>query len=211
MARPQNDIEAGQARLVEVACALIEERGGQALSMQEIAARAGMSPANVARFFESKEALLEAVAEYWFRPKVAMMEEVVASDLPARRKMYEFFARRFVMMRDAYRADPVAHEMYVELGNDYFETVRSYIDLADHYLGTIVGEAIADGFFAGLDIDATISLVNQMVQPYVNIGLMSMMMERLSEEKLARIVDAMFDGLSAQDRGAKGLTGLRAA
>lgn len=211
MARLQNDIETGQARLVEVACALIEERGGQALTMQEIGVRAGMSPANVLRYFESKEALLEAVAEYWFRPKVAMMDEVVASDLPPRRKMYEFFARRFVMMRDAYRADPVAHEMYVELGNDHFETVRSYVDLADHYLGTIIGEAMADGHFAGLDIDVTISLINQVVQPYCNIGLMRGMMDRLSEDKLARIIDAMFDGLSAQDRGAKGLTGLRAA
>ncbi|MBX9663971.1 TetR/AcrR family transcriptional regulator, partial [Novosphingobium sp.] len=113
MPRAQSDIEAGQERLVVLACALIEERGGQALTMQEVAARAGISPAQVLRYFESREALLEAVAEYWFRPKVAIMEEVVASELPPRRKMYEFFARRFVMLRDAYRADPVAHEMYV--------------------------------------------------------------------------------------------------
>jgi AcrR family transcriptional regulator len=211
MARLQNDIETGQARLVEVACALIEERGGQALTMQEIGVRAGMSPAKVLRYFESKEALLEAVAELWFRPKVAIMEDVLASDLPPRRKMYELFARRFTLMRDAYLADPVVHGMYVELGNDYFETVRSYVDLADHYLGTIIGEAMADGFFAGLGIDDTIGLVNQMVQPYCNINLMGGMMERLSEDKLALIIDAMFDGLSAQDRGAKGLTGLRAA
>jgi len=211
MARPQNDIETGRARLVEVACALIEERGGQALTMQEIAVRAGMSSANVLRYFEDKDALLEAVAEFWFSPKVAIMEEVVGSDLPPRRKMYEFFARRFTMMRDAYRADPVAHEMYIELGNDHFETVRSYVDLADHYLGVLVGEAMADGHFAGLEIDETISLINQMVNPYCNIGLMKVIMDRLSEEKLARIIDAIFDGLSAQDRGAKGVSGLRAA
>ena len=211
MARPQNDIETGRARLVEVACALIEERGGQALTMQEIAVRAGMSTANVLRYFEDKDALLEAVAEFWFSPKVAIMEEVVGSDLPPRRKMYEFFARRFTLMRDAYRADPVAHEMYIELGNDHFETVRSYVDLADHYLGMLVGEAMADGHFAGLEIDETISLINQMVSPYCNIGLMKVIMDRLSEEKLARIIDAIFDGLSAQDRGAMGVSGLRAA
>ncbi|MDP4360882.1 helix-turn-helix domain-containing protein, partial [Escherichia coli] len=60
MPRAQSDIEAGQERLVELACALIEERGGQALNMQEIALRAGMSPAQVLRYFESREALLEA-------------------------------------------------------------------------------------------------------------------------------------------------------
>jgi AcrR family transcriptional regulator len=211
MPSAQTDIEAVQARLVEVTCALIEERGGQALTMQEIALRAGMSPGQVQRYFDSREALLEAVAEYWFRPKVAIMEDVVGSELPPRRKMYEFFARRFVMMRDAYRADPVAHQMYVELGNEYFEQVRSYVDLADHYLSTIIAEAMGEGFFAGLDIDMTLSLINQMVAPYCNIGAMGLMMDRLTEEKLARIIDAVFDGLSAQDRGAKGVTGLRAA
>lgn len=211
MPRQQTDIAAGQARLVEVACALIEERGGQALTMPEVAMRAGMSPAQVLRYFDSREALLEAIGEYWFRPKVAIMEDVIASELPARRKMYEFFARRFVIMRDAYRADPVAHEMYVELGNEYFEQVRSYVDLADHYLSMIIAEAMGEGHFAGLEIDQTLSLINQMVQPYCNIGLMSRMMDRLTEEKLARIIDAIFDGLSAQDRGARGVTGLRAA
>ncbi|KUR72540.1 hypothetical protein AQZ52_04665 [Novosphingobium fuchskuhlense] len=207
----QSDIEAARARLVEMTCALIEERGGQALTMQEVALRAGMSPAQVQRYFESREALLEAVAEYWFRPKVAIMEDVVACDLPPRRKMYEFFARRFVMMRDAYRADPVAHGMYVELGNEYFEQVRSYVDLADHYLSMIIAEAMGEGFFAGLEIDMALSLINQMVAPYCNIGVMGILMDRLTEEKLARIIDAAFDGLSAQDRGAMGVSGLRAA
>ncbi|MBX9664888.1 MAG: hypothetical protein K5Q19_16290, partial [Novosphingobium sp.] len=123
----------------------------------------------------------------------------------------EFFARRFVMLRDAYRADPVAHEMYVELGNEYFEQVRSYVDLADHYLSMIIAEAMGEGFFPGLEIDMTLSLINQMVSPYCNIGVMGMLMDRLTEEKLARIIDAAFDGLSAQDRGAMGVSGLRAA
>ncbi|WP_421852375.1 TetR/AcrR family transcriptional regulator [Novosphingobium sp.] len=211
MPRAQSDIEAAQERLVELACALIEERGGQALTMQEVAARAGISPAQVLRYFDSRDALLEAVAECWFRPKVAIMEEVVASDLPPRRKMYEFFARRFVMIRDAYRADPVSHEVYVELGNEYFEQVRSYVDLADHYLSMIIAEAMGEGYFAGLEVDMALSLINQMVTAYCAIGVMGMMMDRLSEEKLARIIDAVFDGLSAQDRGAMGVSGLRAA
>lgn len=211
MARPRNDIEAGQERLVEIACAMIEERGAQALTMQELASRAGMSPANLYRYFEGKDALLEAMAEYWFRPKVAVMEEVLASDLPPRRKMYEFFARRFVLIRDAWRADPVAHQMYMELGEEYFEQVRSYVDLADHYLCEIIGEAMGEGYFVGLEVDEALSLVNQMVAPYCALTTMTMAMERLSEDKLARIIDAVFDGLSGVDRGAKSVSGLRAA
>ena len=48
--------------------------------------------------------LIEAVAEHWFQPKVEIMEEVVASELSPRRKMYEFYARRFALMKEIGRA-----------------------------------------------------------------------------------------------------------
>lgn len=211
MARPQSDIDAGRQHLVELAIALIEERGTSAMTMSEIAARAGMSPASFYRYFESKDALVEAVAAHWFQPKVAIMEEVVASDLPPRRKMFEFFALRFALMQAEWERDPLAFATYAELGSENFELVRSYIDLGDHYLAEIIGEAMAEGHFAGLEIDEALSLINQMVNVYVNIGAMAYLMPKLSTDKLARIIDAMFDGLSATDRGAKALSGLRAA
>mgnify|MGYP003452560957 FL=1 len=207
MARPQTDLDAGRKQLVELVIEQIQERGTSALTMTEIAARAGMSPASLYRYFESKEALIEAVAEHWFQPKVAIMEEVVASDLPPRRKMFEFFARRFALMKAEWDRDPVAFATYVEMGTENFEVIRSYIDLGDHYLSEIIGEAMGEG----LSVDETLSLVNQMVNVYVNIGAMGQLMNRLSTDKLARIIDAIFDGLSAADRGAKSVSGLRAA
>jgi AcrR family transcriptional regulator len=211
MARPQTDIEAGREHLIDLVLELIEERGSAALTVSELATRANMSPANLYRFFESKEAMIEAVAERWFQPKIAIMDEVVSSDLPPRRKMYEFYARRFTHIRAMWERDPVAFAVYCEIGNEHFELVRSYVDLGDHYLGEIIGEAMADGDFAGLEVDEAISLVNQMVSNYTNISVMQYLMPKLSEQKLARIIDAIFDGLNAQDRGAQAITGLRAA
>ncbi|MFC0588750.1 TetR/AcrR family transcriptional regulator [Novosphingobium aquiterrae] len=211
MSRPQTDIDAGRDSLIEQAIALIEERGSSAITMTELAARAGMSPANLYRYFANKDALIEAVAEYWFRPKIAIMEEVLASDLNPRRKMYEFFARRFAQMKAEWERDPIAFSTYAELGRENYEQVRSYVDLGDHFLSLIIGEAMADGHFEGLSIDEALSLINQMVSVYVNIGAMEQVMPRLTTDKLARIIDALFDGLSGKDRGAKGVTGLRAA
>jgi AcrR family transcriptional regulator len=211
MARPQTDLDAGREQLVELVIELIKERGSSAMTVNEIAARAGMSPASLYRYFDSKEALIEAVAEHWFADKVAIMEEVVASDLPPRRKMFEFFARRFTLLKAEWDADPVAFATYVEIGQENFEQIRSYIDLGDHYLAEIIGEAMGEGHFDGLSVDEALSLVNQMTNVYTNIGSMAQVMHRLSEDKLARIVDAIFDGLSATDRGAKAISGLRAA
>lgn len=211
MARPLTDIEAGREALIGHVIEMIEERGNSAMTVSDIASRAGMSSANLYRYFESKEALIEAVAERWFQPKVAIMEEVVGSDLPPRRKMYEFYARRFTRMKDEWERDPIAFANYVELGKENFDLIRGYVDLGDHYLATIIGEAMADGHFAGLSVDQALSLVNQMTNVYTNIGTMEMIMPRLSTDKLAMIIDAMFDGLSAHDRGAKAVSGLRAA
>ena len=63
MARPQTDIEAGRVQLMDVVDDLIRKRGATDVSMTELAAAAGMSPSNLYRFFENKEALLEAVAD----------------------------------------------------------------------------------------------------------------------------------------------------
>lgn len=211
MTRSQAGADPVRERAVDAALEILETKGPNALTLGETASRMGVSIASLQRTFESYDALLEAIAERWFRRKVRIMEEVVASDLPPRRKMYEFFARRFAVLRDDFNADPGLFQMHCDLGNQHFEQVRSYVDLGDHYLCEIIAEAMADGHFPGLEIDEALSLINQMVSAYVNIALMVMIMDKLSEAKLARIVDAIFDGLSAEDRGAIGVKDLRAA
>lgn len=195
MARPITNIEAGREQLLEVVEALIKQRGATSVTLSELAAAAGMSPANIYRFFENKEALFEASAERWFAPKIRAMEEVTASNLPVREKLYDFFARRFVMMRDKCRDDPVLFNSYMELGDEHFEIIRGYIDLGDHYLAMIVAEAMEEGYFKGLTIDQAVSLINLMVQPFCNPSLMVMLLHSVSEEKLAQVIDSILAGL----------------
>lgn len=199
MARPQTDIEAGRAELLEVVDDLIRKRGAVDISMSDLAAAAGMSPSNLYRFFDSKEALLEAVAERFFDEKVRIMVEVTESDLPVRQKMYDYFARRFVVMVEKYEAEPDLLKSYLEIGQQYFEVVRGYVDLGDHYLALIVAEAMEQGYFAGLSIDETVSLINQMVHCYTNPeAIIFIRNNKLRVEKLALIVDAIFNGLGSQ-------------
>ena len=76
MARPQTDIEAGRTALLEMVDELIRKRGSVDISMTDLAAASGMSPSNLYRFFDNKEALLEAVAERFFAEKIRIMVEV---------------------------------------------------------------------------------------------------------------------------------------
>ena len=199
-----------RARLVRLAMRLIEQRGTE-VTRAALAAAADTARARIDSLFPEETDLFDAVVETWFAEPTAIMEEVLASDLPPNRKMYEFFARRFRLQRARYRADPAAFKVYCELGTTHFERVRSYVDLADHYLCELIAQAQAEGAFAGLAIDEALSLINQMTHPYTMAEILTYLDDRLSEEKLGRIVDTLFAGLSAADGGARGVTGLRAA
>jgi AcrR family transcriptional regulator len=197
MARPQTDIEAGRAQLLEVVDDLIRKRGAVDISMTDLASAAGMSPSNLYRFFENKDALLEAVAEKFFAVKVRIMEEVTQSDLPVREKMYQYFARRFEAMVVQYEAEPDLLKSYMEIGSQHFEVVRGYVDLGDHYLAIIVAEAMEQGYFSGFSIDECVSLINQMVQCYTNPeAIIYIGTGKLKTHKLARIVETIFVGLN---------------
>lgn len=206
----EKEIDELRSRFAREAMALME-RTGEEVTRTRLAAELKIARARLDVVFPDEGDLLEAVTGEWFAPKLAVMDEVMASDLPPRRKMYEFFARRFRLLRQNFRDDPATFNLYVEMGERYFEYARSYIDLADHYLCELIAEAQADGFLAGLEVDTAMSLINQMVNCYLQPYMIAMVDDRLSEEKLALIVGAIFSGLDAKDGGARGTEDIRAA
>ena len=195
MARPNTDVEAVRAQLLDHVEVLIASRGGASVTLAELATVAGMSPANIYRFFENKEALYEAVAERWFAPKIRIMEEVVASDLPIRDKLYQFFARRFTLMLNNYDADPMLFKSYLVLGKEHQDIVLGYLDLGDHYLAMLISEAEGEGYFPGLSIDAAVSLVNLMVKPFIDAEAIVELRYSVSTAKLAIIIDTILTGM----------------
>ena len=202
----EKDIEQLRSRYAREAMDLLE-RTGEEVTRARLAIEMKVARARIETIFPEESDLLEAITAEWFAPKIAVMDEVMASGLPARRKMYEFFARRFVLLRQNFKDDPGSFRLYVELGERYFDYAQSYIDLGDHYLCELVAEAQADGHLDGLEVDFAMSVINQMVLGYIQPYLIAMIGDRLSETKLAHIVDAIFDGLDASDGGARG-TGL---
>ena len=204
------DLRQERARLAAYAMDLTGRRGGE-VTPEILAAEVGVSRARIEAIFPEESDLFDAVVELWFEPHVAIMEEVLASDLPPNRKFYEFYVRRFRRNRTEFRRDPSAFAVLCELGARRFERVRSFVDLADHYLCELIAEAQAEGHFPGLEIDRALTLINQMTVAYTMPDLLQTVDERLTEDKLAAIVDTLFAGLSAADGGASGVSGLRPA
>ena len=207
----QDTLRAERGRIAQMVLDLVKERGTE-ISYAVALTESGLSRARFEQLFADYDDLFDAVAQTWLAPHMDAMEAVLATDLPPNRKMYEFFRRRFVISRDRFMADPATFTMLCEMGAANFERVRSYVDLADHYLCEIIVEAQADGFFAGLEIDEALSLINQMVSPYTLPDSLIYIAPRLSEAKLARIIDTIFAGLSGEtDAAAQGVNTIRIA
>lgn len=200
-----------RTRIATMVLDLVRDRGTE-ISYNVAHTESGLSRSRFEWVFEDYDDLFDAVAAVWLAEHMKVMEEVLATDLPPVRKMYEFFRQRFVISRDRWRADPANFTMICEMGAANFERVRSYVDLADHYLCEVIVQAQAEGYFAGLEIDETLSLINQMISNYTLPDALIYLGDKLSEEKLARIVDTIFIGLSAETGDeAKGLNTLRVA
>ncbi|WP_373492245.1 TetR/AcrR family transcriptional regulator [Parasphingorhabdus sp.] len=199
MSRPETDIAATRARIIDAADQMIQDRGTISFTMTNLAASVGMSPANLYRFFDSKDALAEAMAGEWFAELQVIMEELVAAEMPVEEKLYQFFARRLVVKRARYEDDPVLFESYMELGDEHFEVIKGYVDLADHYMALILAEAMEQGYFSGLELDTVMSLVNTMVQPFCNPRLMPQMMHVATEERLRIVINTILNGLRANE------------
>ena len=204
------ELQSERRRAAILARELFEE-SGEEVGLSQLIATGRIPRRRIEEAFVDNDDLFDAMVELWFEPLVEIMEEVLAADLPPNRKMYEFFARRFIVNRQRYRADPSSFAKMCEAGAARFERVRSFVDLADHYLCELIAQAQADGYFAGLKIDATLSLINQMVGCYTMPETLTYLDEKLSEQKLARIVDTIFTGLSAEDGGASGVNRFGAA
>ncbi len=176
---------------------LVKERGSE-IPWTMAMAESGLTRARFEALFADYDDLFDAVAQSWLAPHMAAMEEVLSSNLPPQRKMFEFFRRRFVISKERFREDPAYFTTICEMGAANLERVRSYVDLADHYLCELIAEAQAEGFFAGLEIDEALSLINQMVSNYTLPDAIIYIGDKLTEQKLARIVDTMFIGLSGE-------------
>lgn len=192
-----NNAETTRNALLDTAEELIRKRGGEMeLSVQELASACGISTNSFYQYYEDKDCFYEALAGRWFQDLTDAMEAIVESSLPPREKLFQFFSKRLDILHSRWQEDPVLFENYLGLGDAQWEVIRGYVDLADHYMAGIISEAMAEGHFKGLDIDHIVSLVNLMVQPFVNPRLMAQMERIATTQNLHIIIGTIFSGLN---------------
>lgn len=142
---------------------LMAERSFDAISMAQLAARAGLGRTAIYHHFPDKEAVVVAYASHETDRYVAELRAVLAeADDPV--------AQLTVYLRHQLRAGEQFHmglgvQLVGMLGPGARLAIREHVVAVEDVLRSIIGAGVASGDFVVDDIEATMSLVHACLSP----------------------------------------------
>jgi AcrR family transcriptional regulator len=148
-----------EARVVEIATAHVRRFGAGRTTIVGIAEEAGMTHANVYRYFASKEAVFEEVTAAWLRPLEARLREAGEGADPA----YDKLERMLLAIHRAYRqkleADPALFDLLIEALDKSRGGARKHRARVQSELQRVVEEGMASRAFAAGDERRAMALI----------------------------------------------------
>jgi AcrR family transcriptional regulator len=140
-----------RCRIIETAERLFRRIGYQKTTVADIAKALRMSPANVYRFFDSKKAINEAVAERLMREVEEAIEAIACRDDPAADRLRDMVVTMHRMNAALYTDELRMHEMVERALSESWQVVHAHIERKGVIFQRVVEEGIAAGEFASAD------------------------------------------------------------
>ncbi len=151
--------ESAEARIAEIARAHIKKFGAARTTVVGIAAEAGMTHANVYRYFPSKLELFEELTASWLRPLEAQLREAAEGADP----VYDKLERMLLSVHRAYRAelesDPELFDLLIDALLKERASARKHRSRVQSEIQRVVEEGISSGEFALADRRRALSLI----------------------------------------------------
>ena len=151
--------ESNEARLVEIARAHVRKFGHARTTVVGVAAEAGMTHANVYRYFPSKTALLDEVVASGLRPLEARLREAAEGADPA----YDKLERMLIAVHRDYRSklddDPELFDLLVDSLIRNRPSARKHRSRVQTDIQRVYEEGVASSAFALADRRRAMSLI----------------------------------------------------
>jgi AcrR family transcriptional regulator len=192
--------------LIDAGFQLVEERGVEQLSMREAARRAGVSPGAPFRHFESREALISAVAteaQRRFRAEIdAALKEVPPGDPLARFRAFGIAYLRWAMRNPAHFEIISSGKLF-----DYDKSADLVRDNAE-LIGTIertLKEAFAQGQLRPAELDHVLIAGRALVYGFARMNIDGHfprwgVAASDTEPTAEAVVDLFIDGIAKRPR-----------
>jgi AcrR family transcriptional regulator len=156
--RSSQDLSA-DARILGMAAQFIRRHGAQRITVVEIAEAAGMSHANVYRYFPSKKALLEEVTADWLRPIEAEARVIAEGPDPAPDKLERILFAIHRSYRDKLEHDPQLFRLLVAAAEADEGVARKHRTKLQGVVQRTIEAGFAQGNFRQTDLRKALALV----------------------------------------------------
>lgn len=146
-------------RLLTIAADHLARLGAKRVTVVAVAAEAGMTHANVYRYFPSKYALLDAVAGRWLRDVEAELARIADAPDPADDKMERLLTTLAVLQREAFVLEPNLFAVHLDATVLSRPIARRHRVRLRSLVERVVEEGIAAGAFLVRDRERAIAYI----------------------------------------------------
>ena len=147
MGRADSGEIAAEQRILEAATLHLRRHGALPFSVSAVARDAGMTHANVYRYFPSKAALVEAVTATWLKPLEADLRAVADGPDPAHDKLERILLALHRAYRTKLDVDPHLFDMFADALANGDGVARKHRIRVQTEIQRILEEGIAGGAF----------------------------------------------------------------
>jgi AcrR family transcriptional regulator len=142
-----------RTRILDAAERLFRLMGYTKTTVADIARELDMSPANVYRFFASKSAIHEALADRMVAEVEIGALKIARLPLPAAERLRMFVVEKHKATVATMLADRKVHEMVTVALEEQWGTIQRHLDRVTDIIAMVIKEGMASGEFAGRDPD----------------------------------------------------------
>jgi AcrR family transcriptional regulator len=155
-----------RARIIETAEALFRRLGFAKTAVADIAAELDMSPANVYRFFSSKNAIVEAICQRCLSELEQRAWAAARSRAPAASRMERLFLEIFHYHKDNLIVEKRVHDMVLVAMENNWDAIEAHTETIRTVIEVIIRDGIEAGEFEPVDARATSELIKRSMLHY---------------------------------------------
>lgn len=184
--------EAMRSRIEATAEQLFRSMGYQKTAVADIARELGMSPANIYRFYPSKSAINEAIAQRTLGAMLAEVEAIAAGPGPATSRLRRVFSRMFELKIEVFFQERRLHDMVTAAMDEHWDVIERHLAGVQAAVARVLADGMAAGEFASRDPVKEAQTVLHTMVPWNHPALVASCIARKGqtvEELRAQVAD----------------------
>ncbi|MBZ6075826.1 TetR/AcrR family transcriptional regulator [Microvirga puerhi] len=186
-------------RLLAIAADHLKRFGPRQVTVVSIADAAGMTHANVYRYFPSKAALIDAVAGQWLRSLEALIADIADAPDPADDKLERLIQASARTHRELLKDNRHLFDVYCTAVETSRPLIRRHRTRMRQLMERVLDEGVATGKFDPRDRERALGLITDASYRFINpltVRLDADVPQEVLDQRLAAVIKVTLRALS---------------